>query len=929
MDLQAPIRDVISQLNQPISSLDSLLSLLTAPLAALHLLPAQYACYNINPVEHIDQKHVTQIQKALIEHILPTWDQEEHVLELVDLYFLSPPTASHAYATLLSIPFTSYSIRFLARLADQYPLDRLSQHRTKEWEWEECIRNLLAVPTKVANWCFAQKVDIPSQLEFGPYFGQVCLSCERLIANDRDVSPIIAKLSKLGIFPSAKPSFASRSTASFWAMVLPVVRKQLGDELYRRKWRRVFTDLSASALALRGVLTSLLASLDLEEGSSKVKREARLLYKLVPLDSDEMVECAVGIILNPGKDWGEIHAKVWVYWFVGSGDLLAIQKLFEDTLSLWCSPEHIKYSLLSRHRYITLLLLLTTVHLPSSSLDSSRFISAVSMYISQMDNSVRKCGMLVAEVIAERAGKKLDFGDWDGDEWAKEARRLIREKDINLDAEEVEAEEIELNATEEMPMIAEVSTKHSVTVDSDDESLAGYDSPPSSRSASPAPSELDEIAQDPSLGVGKKKVARPVYLAQLGALLRGPIGLTDGGTNASEEADKIDVALDVAEDLVRKKRAFGTELEENAVNLTHGLIGLQDNFNLRDFEGRKQRGLNALVACCPTKVAPCLIEEFFKNQYSSAQRYSMLNALALGARELAGFSEATPQPDFPSKRLPPALDRKYIAGIVQDVTRQAIEKGKQGAIDKVPELVRERRLKVKTAPKVVPLEPGMAQKPQQQNTTFHQIAAEYFILPLINRFWLFLKDEMAREERTQYYEGRAKYSGTGTGLVLNPLVLAHLLRTVAVMVHLSRNAMEWLGVIATAALELAVVLGTRKIGYMEGDDDDDDERGDTGASEGDKKEAAVLTAALELSLVVLDGCIDLDRGKSLSLENPALLMGTSEWANAVLARVEGDGMRVAGTGGMEEVNLRRAAAGVVLKVEEIREQWKSSMIDYL
>ncbi|KAJ8078610.1 telomere binding protein [Marasmius tenuissimus] len=190
--------------------------------------------------------------------------------------------------------------------------------------------------------------------------------------------------------------------------------------------------------------------------------------------------------------------------------------------------------------------------------------------------------------------------------------------------------------------------------------MTGYESTPSSRSGSPTPSELQEIEDDPSLAVGQKKVQRPVYLAQLGAMIRGPTGPTD--SSAGEEADKVEMALNCAEELIRKKRDFGTELEENAVNIAYGLVGLQDNFDLPEFESKRQNALNALVACCPRIAAPCIIEEFFKNQYSTNQRYVILNALAFGARELAALTipPSANTPSFPSKRLPGPLHQKYI-----------------------------------------------------------------------------------------------------------------------------------------------------------------------------------------------------------------------------------------------------------------------------
>lgn len=84
--------------------------------------------------------------------------------------------------------------------------------------------------------------------------------------------------------------------------------------------------------------------------------------------------------------------------------------------------------------------------------------------------------------------------------------------------------------------------------------LEGYDapSPSSSRSPSPTPSFLEEVAADPTLAIDnsqKKKVTRPVYIAQLLALVK-----------EREKPDCIEMALKHGESLIRAKRSFGGEL---------------------------------------------------------------------------------------------------------------------------------------------------------------------------------------------------------------------------------------------------------------------------------------------------------------------------------------------------------------------------------
>ena len=238
------------------------------------------------------------------------------------------------------------------------------------------------------------------------------------------------------------------------------------------------------------------------------------------------------------------------------------------------------------------LLLLVITQFPPSSPQattvvlSSPFISAIGQYISHNDQAVRRCGMVVAEIVASRAGKSIDFGDWDGDDcgkdWARKMRTLCSQRDVDFEAtyddQEMEAHqnsplhvavsEIASEAGQEEPETVESipSRAPNATIqvqsgyDSDD-SLTGYASPPSTRSPSPTPSEMEEFEKDPTLRVGIKKIPRPVYLGQLGDLVRSTGGLKS--SEESQEAEKVEIALEVGEDLIRRKRDFGTELGDS------------------------------------------------------------------------------------------------------------------------------------------------------------------------------------------------------------------------------------------------------------------------------------------------------------------------------------------------------------------------------
>jgi len=178
--------------------------------------------------------------------------------------------------------------------------------------------------------------------------------------------------------------------------------------------------------------------------------------------------------------------------------------------------------------------------------------------------------MLVAEELAARTGRKLAFPGWDGDgecrEWCRAVRELITQRDIDAvdNAASVEPSQDSVRSAGAASHVdanepIEVSDRHADTrpPDSDDESLVGFDSDDESRSGSPDPEFLAEVAKDPSLSVGANKRPRhPVYLMELGSLLRD----APKPDKEDETADKVDVALECAEELIRRKEGFGFEL---------------------------------------------------------------------------------------------------------------------------------------------------------------------------------------------------------------------------------------------------------------------------------------------------------------------------------------------------------------------------------
>jgi len=327
----------------------------------------------------------------------------------------------------------------------------------------------------------------------------------------------------------------------------------------------------------------------------------------------------------------------------------------------------------------------------------------------------------------------------------------------------------------------------------------------------------------------------------------------------------------------------------------------------------------------------------------------MLNALALGARELAGLPTpqiSPPKPSFPSKLLPPSAHREYytsedesgasaqIRELVDSISTKAIEKGREDAEEKNPEISRERKLTIRLnqggrGTNIVELGRTSTHAGTQVSSstkkpdTFNQVAAEYFVLPLVAKFWGYLQSILTQEEWSKRAsgDGEAGFRATGTAMILSPLVLSHFINTMSIMVHASRHSPAFLSVMAPAVLELAITLGTRK---MSSEPTKPSLVGNV-STEDSKRSASVLSASLELAIVILDASIALDAGKTLALEHGSLVSGTMLWAQRVFSVLDG-GLLLEGMGGSEEIRLRRASAGLVLKVEEIMSRWRQAML---
>lgn len=195
--------------------------------------------------------------------------------------------------------------------------------------------------------------------------------------------------------------------------------------------------------------------------------------------------------------------------------------------------------------------------------------------------------------------------------------------------------------------------------------------------------------------------------------------------------------------MIRRKTNFGSEVTEHIEELATQLIGLDDKYEMEDFQQLRISSMIAVLLADPSKMGPWFSATFFNGDYSMGQRISVLTTLGLGARELAGMSredmtltkynEGSPN-NFPSKRLPDRLHKIYaiesapIANISNALESSILRPIAAEAADQV---TGPNALKVRTFSSRLAVE-GKRQKaiPNQ----LAKVVADAFFLPLIGRW---------------------------------------------------------------------------------------------------------------------------------------------------------------------------------------------------
>ncbi len=217
-----------------------------------------------------------------------------------------------------------------------------------------------------------------------------------------------------------------------------------------------------------------------------------------------------------------------------------------------------------------------------------------------------------------------------------------------------------------------------------------------------------------------------------------------GGLRDSDDYDRHQLALSTAASLIRRKTAFGKEVTDHLEELATILTGLQDRYELENFQDMRLQAMVAVLSAQPATMGKWFAKAFFDGDYSMSQRAAVLSTLGLGAREISGHGDedvattgtrSDRKALFPSKMLPPKLHHTFaeqtapVEALAQQLEATIIQPMAQEMAEKLggPKVLKVQRVSSRIAVE------KNRKKPAANELA--KIAGNAFIFPLLGLWW--------------------------------------------------------------------------------------------------------------------------------------------------------------------------------------------------
>ena len=381
-------------------------------------------------------------------------------------------------------------------------------------------------------------------------------------------------------------------------------------------------------------------------------------------------------------------------------------------------------------------------------------------------------------------------------------------------------------------------------------------------------SDAEDSDDDPTL-ITRNKPTAPVYIRDLISYFRD-----------CENYDKQKLALLTAPGLIRRKANFGTEVKDHVEELASFLMGLQDKYDIDNFNELRIQSMIATLLSDPARMGKWYAKTFFDGDYSVAQRASVLSTITMAARELGGHQEedksltaaqSSLEPEFPSRRLPARLETTWQPSVVDALT----EKMSKAMIQPLAAEVADQAtgpnvLKVRTFSSRLAVESRRA-VPTVNNLA--KIIADSFFFPLTGRFFAYLKA----------YGGKS--------VIFESYLLSSYLKTLSLLLHASGTNTLQLPQMTREFWDLLLALRSHTVG-----------------------ENAVGEAVLFGFMTILE--LNQDQ-RRLAEQHGREMLETQRWVEAFFGTLGQ---------GKEEERSRTLAAGVLFRLKEVVQKYQALLM---
>ncbi|CAO3663233.1 unnamed protein product [Umbelopsis ramanniana] len=321
-------------------------------------------------------------------------------------------------------------------------------------------------------------------------------------------------------------------------------------------------------------------------------------------------------------------------------------QVLRKLISMWGDRQFVRNTPYLKQIGVTSAILVILGYLPNQVIKAEVF-SAMQMskhiheWFVSGDPETTKIGILLAETLSmlmDDPDKRLDCHVLDpaADKSLLALRDLVYARDAlqyegAMDNELVDEGQTELAENE---LLSDDDDQDMQEVDPDAPFTFGQEGDTSDEDEDlepyPMPQEADDDLDNRT--PDKKKLGKPMYVYDLLQYLR-----------VQDDPIKQEAGLSSAEDLIRQKAGVGTEIEENAQDLTKTIMSLQDTFNLVNFDECQQGTLVALLVASPKPSFKVVIDEFYDRNSSDSQRTLALRCISIAVKELAGWRDTKPK----------------------------------------------------------------------------------------------------------------------------------------------------------------------------------------------------------------------------------------------------------------------------------------------